>query len=135
MSDSATFPVTVQVQRRDEMYEHREVDDRDGEATSKLVRDQEGSDDVTLVVQIPTRDDRMLIAISGDRAFVGLEGPSGIFQFRHRETAGREPALMLVGGQTTQIDGSYVWSVQGVAEIARTWITGEGHAPGEWERQ
>jgi hypothetical protein len=91
--------------------------------------------DVSITVELDDLDERLLIAVDGHVAFLGLERPDGLFQFAvHGENQGAEEVL--IGGQSTRIDRRNLVAVSTAALIAGEWfVQGEHSSYGWWERQ
>ena len=91
--------------------------------------------DVTITIELEDSDQRLMIAVDGQVAFLGLEVEDSAFQFASQtEEHGRRD--LIIGGQTTSIDGRYLVEVSKAAAIAREWCErGQDSAYGWWERQ
>jgi hypothetical protein len=91
--------------------------------------------DVSITVELDDSDERLLIAVDGHVAFLGLERPDGLLQFAvHAENQGAEEVL--IGGQSTRIDRRNLVAVSTAALIAGEWfVQGEHSRYGWWERQ
>jgi len=100
-----------------------------------IVRGFKGEPDVTLTISREGSDQSLLIAISGDKAFLGLdEGTNGVFQFIARDTQTGGTQQLIIGRQKTEIDSRYVLCVETAASVAHEWLTrGRQSSLGLWE--
>jgi len=91
--------------------------------------------DVTLVIELDGADERLMIAVDGSVAFLGLERADGLFQFAiQSKPSGRRE--LLIGGQPTSLDARYLVDLKIASLIAREWVErGEDSSYGSWERQ
>ena len=96
----------------------------------------EGERDVTLEIQPRGFADRVLIAVDGANAFVGLFDPDDwASQFRRHDFKDGPRAAMTIGGQTSHIDRPYLLDVALAARVVGEWLTSTEPTEGRWERQ
>jgi hypothetical protein len=107
------------------------------EAIPHALRALEGSRDVTMIISPEGVDERLMAAIDGSRAFLGLERPDGLFQFVPRGHDSQERTTgFRIGGQSTDIEGKYVLDLPTAALVVAKWLDeGEASSLGAWERQ
>jgi len=102
-----------------------------------VVRAFKGEPDVTLIISREDTDERLLIAVSGAKPFVGLDnGLDAVFQFvaRGKHVGGTQ--RLVIGGQGTDIDSVYVLCVDEAASVADEWLKGGSQSSlGVWERK
>jgi hypothetical protein len=104
-------------------------------AVARSVTDLEGAQDVILVIVPSGSHERLLVAVDGSKAFLGLERPDGLFQFVHDEAA-LASRPFTIGGQRSDIEGRYLLDVGVAAAVVEEWLTlGEGSSIGYWERR
>jgi hypothetical protein len=107
------------------------------QAATQALLDQKGSRDVTLVVWVEGVDERLLAAIDGSRAFLGLERTDGLLQFvvdNDDQQGGTRP--FVIGGQEVEIETRYLPELQTAGVVIREWLEGgEFSVLGHWERQ
>lgn len=128
-------PMVVRIERAGAPPDVHEFVDPDGERSAKVVRDQRGSTSVTLSLAGGGKVGKMLIAVSDDRAFVGLDSPDGIFQYGREPSVTVGPESITIGGQATEIEARFIWSLEDAAAIVRSWIVDEDAPSGGWEQQ
>jgi len=107
------------------------------DAVVEAVEQLAGSRDVTMTVYMDGSDERLMVAVDGSRAFLGLERTDGLFQFALDEVAGRQLSTMrfTVGGQDTDIETRLLVDLPTAAVVAREWLeAGESSSRGSWER-
>jgi hypothetical protein len=102
-----------------------------------LVRTFKGEPDVTLIISREGDDRRLLVAVSGAKAFVGLDdGPDGTFQFVARDKHVDGTQRLIIAGQGTDIESRSVLCVETAASVAHEWLQGGRQSSlGAWERQ
>ena len=101
-----------------------------------LVRDQEGEPDATVTIALEGSEERLMVAVSGAHAFLGLERPDGVFQYVPDRFHGEVSRTFIVSGQVTEIAARNVLSLEGAAGVVEEWIRkGEDSSSGRWERQ
>jgi hypothetical protein len=101
-----------------------------------IVRAQEGKPDATLTISREDSDGRLLIAVSGAQAFLGLDSPEGIFEFVAKEKDRRGTKRLVIGGQATDIESRSVVRVETAASVACEWLkTGRQSSLGTWDRK
>jgi len=126
--------VAVQVERggRTELMEGVSV-----EAVVNAVRDAFGQRDVTFAITADSADDRLLVAVDGSDAFLGLEGADGVFQFVVTDFAVHQGSrAFVIGGQESDIEARYLSDIQTAATVVEGWLTGiEVTTLGFWEPQ
>jgi hypothetical protein len=101
-----------------------------------IVRTFKGEADVTLIISREGSDQRLLLAVSGAKAFVAVDNPDEVYQFigRDRHAAGKQS--MIIAGQETNIESSSVLCVETAATVAHEWLMrGRESSLGTWERQ
>lgn len=93
--------------------------------------------DVTMTISPDWSDERLLVAIDGSHAVLGLECSDGLFQFVGAEP--RPPGETLpftIGRQQADIESRYVLDVRAAANVVREWLDGEeSSSHGIWERR
>jgi hypothetical protein len=95
----------------------------------------DGEHDVTVVITPGGSDARLLVAIDGSKAFLGIERPDGIFQFAHSNPTGMTLPFT-IGGQASDIDTRYLLDLKTAATVVGEGLTvGEQSSVGLWERQ
>lgn len=100
------------------------------------IRRLEGERDVSLDIRPRGFADRLLVAIDGSHAFLGLVDPQDWgSQFRRTTVPDASQTVMVIGGQTTEIDAHYVVDVPLAARIVGEWLEGTELTVGRWERQ
>jgi hypothetical protein len=109
---------------------------RTGEDVAAAVAGFESRPDVTITIEMNDADERLLIAVDGFVAFVGLDREDGMFQFAtQRQDAGIGTRELVIGGQPTDIDVRYLMDVSTAAAVAREWFDQvELSLHGWWER-
>lgn len=87
------------------------------EALARLILESSDEDDVTLTFRQPGRRDRVLVALSRGKAFLGLDDAGAVAQLISDDEVGR-PQEMMIGGQTTAVDSRYLC---GTPRQPQTW--------------
>jgi hypothetical protein len=107
------------------------------EAVGHALRDLEGSRDVTMIISAEGIDGRLMAAVDGSQAFLGLERPDGLFQFAPRLHDKSEATVVFeIGGQQTDIVAKYVLDLPTAAIVVAEWLdVGESSTQGTWERR
>jgi hypothetical protein len=101
----------------------------------ELIAHLDDEEDTTVRICRQGEDGELLVAISGSKAFVGLTGQGGVFQYVGGDESGSTVALQ-IGGQATEIDGRYVVAPFVAADVAAAWVRAGRQAAGEaWERR
>ena len=101
-----------------------------------ILRAFEGEPDVNLTISWEGTDERLLVAVSGALAFLGLDGPDGIFQFVGHDQGRRGTQRLMIGGQATDIESRSVLCVEEAAVVADEWLKGGRQSSlGDWERK
>lgn len=91
--------------------------------------------DVTITIELNDTDERLMIAVDGSLAFLGLERTDGLFQFA-TEVEGAAERELVIGGEPTCLDHRHLVDVSTAAAVAREWFKqGEQWSYGWWERQ
>ena len=109
---------------------------RSPQDVAESVRRLEGQPDVTVDIRPRGFADRLLVAIDGPNAFIGLVDPTDLgSQFRRTAFRDGPQTVMTVGGQTTRIDPQYVLDVPLAARVVGEWLEGTEPTGGRWERQ
>ncbi len=100
-----------------------------------LVRTFTGEPDVTLIISREADGGRLLVAVSGTKAFVALDdGPDGIFQFVARDKHVDGTQRLTIAGQATEIESRSVLCVETAASVAHEWLkAGRQSSFGVWE--
>lgn len=76
-----------------------------------------------------------MIAVSGSKAFIGLEGLDGLYQYSGSVDHSGEVRLT-IGGVETPIDSRYVVDVATAATVVQGFLRGDKEpGSGTWERQ
>jgi hypothetical protein len=100
------------------------------------VRDLEGEPDVTMTISPEGTDERLLVAVSGALAFLGLAGPDQVFEFVRHDTDRPGTQRLIIGGQPTDIASRSVVCVETAARVADEWLKrGRQSSLGAWERK
>lgn len=127
--------VQIEVERGGKLASTRNVVSQNEVAS--FVRSFKGEPDVTLIISSEGNDERLLVALSGAKAFVGLDdGPDGIFQFvaGDKHADGTQP--LIIAGQETDIESRSVLCLETAATVAEEWLKGgRQSALGTWERK
>jgi len=101
-----------------------------------IIRALEGEPDVTVTISREGADERLLVAISGSLAFLGLIGPDEVFQFVGSDKGRGGTQRLMIGGQSTDIKSQYVLCVERAASVAYEWLNvGRQSSLGAWERR
>jgi hypothetical protein len=102
-----------------------------------LCHDFEHERDVTLVVYRVSSRERLLLGFDQDFAFLALDGPSGLYQFKPPAADPAAPLSFEVGGQGTSLVTHYLLPAALSAEIVRRWLSGDDELSefGAWERK
>jgi len=105
------------------------------EAVAKALRDLNGARDVTMIISAQGTSERLMVAIDGSSAFLGLERSDGLLQFVIRgEQEGT--CLFTIGGQESEIERRYLPEIGTAAVVVKEWLQGgEISSQGHWERQ
>jgi len=105
------------------------------EAVARLLRGLRDERDVTVSVQPQGLDERLLVAVDGTLAFLGMERPDGLFQFSQSD-AGSTTRAFTIGGQEADIESRYLVDLEVAAIVVQEWLLGgEQSSVGVWERQ
>ena len=108
----------------------------DPDAVQSIVKGLEGEPDATVTVERNDFRALLLIAITGSRAFVGLDNnPDGVSQYVATDEERGSGNSFSIGGQETEIDPRYVLSVTAAADVAQQWAAGSDDLRGSWEAQ
>ncbi len=96
-----------------------------------------GIHDVTMIVVPESSDERLMIAVDGSRAFLGLERPDGLLQFTSAKPHSDDETLpFTIGGQEADIETRYLLDLQTAAAVVREWLQGgDLSLHGHWERR
>jgi hypothetical protein len=82
-------------------------------------------------------DERMMVAIDGSRAFLGLERQDQLMQFvvrNHHQQGATRP--FTIGGQESEIETRYLSELRAAAVAVEEWLEGcESSTQGHWEQQ
>lgn len=128
-------PVTVELDRRGQAPNISGVTGLSPEAVARIIRSLEGESDVTATIRREGSDARLLVAVSGTWALVGLHGSDGIFQYVAHGDQRVGTKLLSIGGQDTRIESRYISEVTAAADVVREWLLeGIDASPGAWER-
>jgi hypothetical protein len=127
--------VQIEVERGGKRTSVRKGVSRD--EVAGLVRTFKGEPDVTLIISREGDDQRLLVAVSGAKAFVALDkGPDGLFQFIARDKQASGTQRMLIAGQETDLQSLYVLCVETAASVADEWVKGRRQSSfGAWEQK
>lgn len=105
------------------------------EIVAQVVRELTGRRDVTVSIVPEGVEERLLVAVDGQLAFLGLERPDGLLQFAIHEQ-GPTPRPFTIGGQESDIESSYLLDLETAASVVEQWLAhGEQSSIGHWERQ
>jgi hypothetical protein len=89
-----------------------------------------------MVVSPEGSDERLMIAVHGTHAFLGLERRDGLFQFHSSDREAKDgTSFFVIGGQGTRVESRYVLDVGSAALVVEEWLRGESSALGVWERR
>lgn len=96
-----------------------------------------GSRDVTVTVSPEGVDEKVMVAIDGSHAFLGLERPDGLLQFAVRNPDHyRKTSPFTIEGQKSEIETRYITDLTTAAAVVEEWLEGgESSTQGYWERQ
>lgn len=107
------------------------------DAVARTLLDLGGTRDFTVTVSPEDVDERLLVAVDGSHAFLGLERPDGLLQFvvnGHDVESATHP--FTIGGQQSDIESRYLPELPTAAAVVKEWLDGgEPSAHGHWERQ
>lgn len=97
----------------------------------------EGSRDVTMTISDDQRSERLMVAVDGSLAFLGLERHDGLLQFASPDPHhAHETRPFMIGGQESDIEVQYLLSVGTAAAVVRDWLKGvDSSAYGSWQLQ
>ena len=130
---STDKPMTVRIERAGKpevRLESVSVDE-----VARLITALSGERGTTISVQPDGLDERLLVAVDGTRAFIGLKSPDGLFQFAPRDTTSTA-TLFTIGGQVADIDSRVLVDLDTAARVLREWvIAGARPSLGTWARQ
>jgi hypothetical protein len=102
----------------------------------EILRALEGKPDVTATISLEDSDERLLVAVSGADAFLGLDSPDGLFQFVSKGEHSPATRRLIIGSQPTDIDSRSVVCVDTAARVAEEWLEGGRESSlGVWERK
>lgn len=104
---------------------------------AEAIRGLAGSHDVTVIISPEGIDERLMVAINGSRAFLGLDRPDGLLQFAlgDHDLPG-EAHPFTIGSQESEIESRYLPELAVAAVVVKEWLEGgECTAHGHWERQ
>jgi hypothetical protein len=105
-------------------------------AVAQTVRDLEGERDLTVTISPVGGRTRLLIAVDGSAAFLGLERADGVFQFATRSAGPAEPTrTLMIGGQQTDVESRYLLGVQEAATAIQDWLDDKESSVGFWDRR
>jgi hypothetical protein len=128
-------PAVVELDRGGESPNFSRVTGLSPEAVATMIRSLEGESDITATIRREGSDARLLVAVSGNSAFVGLHSSDGIFQYVAHGDQRVGTRLLSVGGQDTRIKSRYISEVTAAADVVREWLLeGIDASPGAWER-
>jgi hypothetical protein len=126
-------PVTMKVEREDSSPSIRSG--LSAEEVANAVRNL-GMEDATVTIFREGTDENLMVAVSGQSAFLGLERLDGLFQHVSYGNYGRERRRLKIGNQETDIESRYVLDLATAAKVIREWLDkGEKSSFGFWERQ
>ncbi|MBO0730413.1 MAG: hypothetical protein J2P57_14225 [Acidimicrobiaceae bacterium] len=105
-----------------------------GEATDALVA-LEGTHDVTMTISDSGRNERLLVAVDGSCAFLGLERSDGLLQFESGDPGQKHVTKpFTIGGQESEIETQYLVDIEMAAAVVRDWLDGvDPSSHGAWE--
>lgn len=107
-----------------------------GASVAQTVRNLEGERDVTVTISPVGGSTRLLIAVDGSAALLGLERADGVFQFATRGVAPAETTRMvMIGGQQTGVESRYLLGVQEASTAIQDWLDDKQSSVGFWERR
>lgn len=89
-----------------------------------------------MTIELNDTDERLMIAVDGPLAFLGLERSDGLFQFA-TEVEGAAERELVISGQRTRLDHRHLVDVSTTAAaVAREWFErGEQSSYRWWVRQ
>lgn len=107
------------------------------EGILQCCRDFEDEHDVTLVVYPLSSRERLLLGFDQGFAFVALETPAGLYQFKPNERTKGAPESSQLGSQETHLVSDYLLPASFSAEVVERWIAGNHESLdfGSWERK
>jgi hypothetical protein len=101
-----------------------------------LIRELSGAVDVTLTVIPDDGDGRIMVAVDGANAFLGLDRDDGLFQYARHHDGRQRTRRFTIGGQQSGIESRYVLSISLAATAVQEWLRNSDGSPlGTWERQ
>jgi hypothetical protein len=128
--------VTVRIDRRSDSTAVPAVAVPSGEDVAATIRELAGETDVTVTISQRPAAGKLMVAINGDEAFVGLDDRDGLFQFVAADGTEGEVKPFCIGGQWADIESRYLLDVEMAADVAQEWLArGRESSSGAWERQ
>ena len=95
-----------------------------------------GGRDATFEVAPEGRDSRILIAVDGTDAVVGLVEPDAVYELSDPKRAGGPARRFIIGGQETSIASEFSVRLDHAAKVVEAWLEGDGSPPvGRWVRR
>jgi hypothetical protein len=123
----------TEIERNDRSFPTTGLSVKD--AASKL-RQLKGESDVTFTASQDGSSDKVIVTVTGDMAFIGLDRLDGIFQFATHDHPVGSVRQFVIGGQETDVEPRFVVDVSAAATVVQEWLTeGEWSSLGTWERQ
>lgn len=90
-----------------------------------VLLDLDGRRGVTLTISLEGVDERLMVAIDGTLAFLGLERPDGLLQFVDGSRYERDEARpFMIGGQESEIEARYLPDLRTAALVVGDWLEG-----------
>lgn len=84
-----------------------------------------GSRDVSISIRPEGVDEKIIVAVDGTRAFLGLDRPGGLLQFAMRgNDAVSKGRPFIVGGQEAVLGPRYLTDISTAAIVVEEWLKG-----------
>jgi len=102
-----------------------------------MVHERAGRRDVTVIISAEGLDERLMVAVDGTRALLGLERSDGLLQLASTASDYEEtPSPFTIGGQESVIQSRHLVDLTIAADVVAEWLEGgEASSQGNWERQ
>ena len=99
------------------------------------IRALKGEVDVTATVSGGIGIERVFAAVTGAKAFLGMQRGDVVAQFMPTGSVKEGTQRFLIGGQVTDIEARYVVDVETAALVVERWARGDEQPAGSWERR
>lgn len=115
--------------------EVREYGHLSDDAVAALLGELSASEGGTLTVPPSDRDSHLIVAVDGPNAFIGLDGPDGIFEYEG--SPDREGTLtMRIAGQEATLEARFVVTMDAATDCIQGWLNRDDSAlPASWRRR